>query len=64
MSAITKHEWRRRCIAHLRAHGDEYLREYKVARRSDCGAVHDRDVNAAKNILARGLASLAEGALA
>lgn len=29
---------------------------------SDCGAVHDRDVNAAKNIAARGLASLAEGA--
>ena len=29
-----------------------------------CGAEHDRDVNAAKNIAARGLASLAEGALA
>lgn len=29
---------------------------------SDCGATHDRDVNAARNILARGRASLAEGA--
>lgn len=30
--------------------------------RCSCGAVHDRDVNAAKVILARGLTSLAEGA--
>lgn len=29
----------------------------------DCGARHQRDTNAARNILARGLASLAEGAL-
>jgi putative transposase len=28
---------------------------------SDCGAAHDRDVNAARNIAARGLARLAEG---
>jgi len=35
------------------------IREWKCG---GCGATHDRDVNAALNILARGMASLAEGA--
>jgi putative transposase len=46
-------EGRPKGIAHLR------IREWTCG---DCGAIHDRDVNAAQNILARGLASLAEGA--
>jgi putative transposase len=37
------------------------IREWRC---DDCGAEHDRDVNAALNILARGQASLAEGARA
>lgn len=42
MSAITKPEWRRRCIAHLRAHGGEDLREDKVARRSAASIEEDQ----------------------
>ena len=33
---------RRRCIAHLRAHGGEELREYKVARRSAASIEEDQ----------------------
>lgn len=35
------------------------IREWTCSR---CGAVHDRDINAARNILRRGLATLSEGA--
>ena len=40
---------------------DLAIREWSC---SDCGAVHDRDVNAARNILRAGQRALAEGALA
>ena len=42
MSAITKPEWRRRCIAHLRAHCGEDLREHTVARRSAASIEEDQ----------------------
>lgn len=49
------------CLPHSRPRGIAGLRIREWVC-DDCGAIHDRDVNAAKNILRIGLDTLVEGA--
>lgn len=51
MTTITKAEWRRRCIAYLRKHGSEDLRDYNAARSTTASIEADqRDLNGESGI--------------